>query len=152
MCRLIFHCQKTCGLSACPHSHGCQHTHSLQVEPLPHFWPRLESEKYFQMRSGADILKDEGGLLGSSAKCAFPGLHLGLAFQPGSRAVVWSTHGCPVTSTVGHTYMLSWSPSGTCHARWIGDRNLCCFHKRLLALSSYQLMVPLPAMCRLLLE
>ena len=86
--------------------HMLANTHSLQVEPLPHFWAKLESEKCFQMCSGADILKDEGGLLGSSANCAFLGLHLGLAFQPGSRAGVWSTdvpHGCPVTSVIGCT-------------------------------------------------
>lgn len=44
------------------HAQACQHTHSLQVESLPHFWPGLESEKCFQMHPGADILKDERAL------------------------------------------------------------------------------------------
>lgn len=151
MCRLISHDEKTCGLLACLHSHACQHAHSLQVETLPHFWTRLESEKCFQMRSGADTLKDKGGLSGSSASWVFPGLHPRVAFKPGSPAVVRSMHIPP------------WMPRYLCEGvNWkatseqirhlpsqmnLATETLCCFHKRLLVLSYYQLMAPLPSRC-----
>lgn len=124
MCRLIFHDEKACGLLACPHSHACQHAHSLQVETLPHFWTRLESEKCFQMRSGADTLKDKGGLSGSSASWVFPGLHPRVAFKPGSPAVVRSMHIPPWMPR----YLCEGPPrsrSGTCQARWIWQQKPC---------------------------
>lgn len=49
----------------------CQPTHSLQAEPLPHFWPTLEFENCFQMCSGADFLSDESGFFGSLARWVF---------------------------------------------------------------------------------
>lgn len=130
VCRLVFHNEKTCGLSACTHSCTCWHIHSLQVESLPQILANTWVQEVLPYVLRGWHLKGWEWVLWKLSQLSFLGCSPDWHLMPEamqSYCPCLSFHKCPVIFVMGYTEMPPWSSSGTCQVRWIWQQKAVLF-------------------------